>query len=206
MRLTGDDTSGSLVGLSFVDAFRAQEFLLAAKSLDANKHLKLNDAVIVVKNTDGRTTVQETHDLQPASSAISGAVWSGFIGLILGGPVGWVAGTVLGAGTGAAAAKVIDLGISDEWVEWFRDEVEPGTTTVVLLVEDVDRNMLVAEAARFNGAKLVMSTFEPSTMQRIGDALGSTIPVVHHDDDTAEHDTASGAADDEITSGAAGED
>ncbi len=181
MRLTGDDTSGSLVGLSFSDAFRAQEFLLAAKSLDANKRLKLNDAVVVVKKDDGRTMVEETTDLQANRTVFSGAVWSGFVGLIIGGPVGWVAGTVLGAGTGAAAAKVIDLGISDEWVEWFRDEVEPGTTTVILLVEDVDRNALVAEAERFSGAKLVMSTFEPSTMQRIGDALGSTIPVQHHD-------------------------
>ena len=50
--MTGDDTSGSLVGLSFDDAFRAQEFLLAAKSLDAGGQLKLNDAVVVVKNTE----------------------------------------------------------------------------------------------------------------------------------------------------------
>lgn len=192
MRLTGDDTSGSLVGLSFRDAFRAQEFLLAAKSLDANKRLKLNDAVVVVKNIDGRTMVQETTDLQPGRTAWSGAVWSGLIGLVIGGPVGWVAGTVLGAGTGVAAAKVIDLGISDEWVEWFRDEVEPGTTTVILLVEEVDRNALVAEAARFNGAKLVMSTFDASTMQRIGEALGSTIPVQHHDPDVPVGETLEG--------------
>ncbi len=172
-----------MVGLSFSDSFRAQEFLLAAKSLDASNQLKLNDAVIVVKNTDGRTMVQETTDLQATRTAWSGAVWSGLIGLVIGGPVGWVAGTVLGAGTGVAAAKVVDLGISDEWVEWFRDEVAPGTTTVILLLEDVDRNALITEAARFNGAKLVMSTFEPSTMQRIGEALGSTIPVQHHEPD-----------------------
>ncbi len=190
MRLTGDDTSGSLVGLSFDDAFRAQEFLLAAKSLDAGGQLKLNDAVVVVKNSDGRTMVQETTDLQATRSAFSGAVWSGLIGLVIGGPVGWVAGIVLGAGTGAAAAKVIDLGISDEWVEWFRDEVEPGSTTVILLVEDADRNALVAEAARFNGAKLVFTTFEPSTMERIGEALGSEIPVQHHDPEISSAATA----------------
>lgn len=179
MRVTGDDTSGSLVGISFTDAFRAQEFLLAAKSLEAKGKLKLNDAVIVTKNAEGRTMVQETTDLQSTQTAWSGAVWSGLIGLVIGGPVGWIAGTVLGAGTGVAAAKVVDLGITDEWVTWFRDEVAPGTTTVILLVEDVDRNALIAEAARFTGAKLVLTTFEEGTMQRISEALGSTIPVNH---------------------------
>lgn len=179
MRVTGDDTSGSLVGISFSDSFRAQEFLLAAKSLEAKDKLKLNDAVIVSKFPDGRTVVTETTDLQTKQTAWSGAVWSGLIGLVIGGPVGWIAGTVIGAGTGVAAAKVVDLGITDEWVSWFRDEVAPGTTTVVLLVEEADRNALVAEAARFTGAKLVLTTFEASTMQRISEALGSTIPVDH---------------------------
>ncbi len=194
--MTGDK-SGTLVGLSFGDAFRAQEFLLAAKRLDAKDRLKLNDAVIVVKNVDGKTMVQETTDLQATRTAWSGAVWSGLVGLVLGGPVGWVAGTVLGAGTGVAAAKVIDLGISDEWVDWFRDEVEPGTTTVILLVEEVDRNALIKEAARFSGAKLVMSTFDASTMERIGEALGSTIPVIHNEPAPTEHEVVAPAPTDD---------
>lgn len=188
MRVTGDDNAGSLVGISFDNAFRAQEFLLAAKGLEAKQQLKLNDAVVVVKTEQGKTVVQETTDLQPARTAWSGAVWSGLFGLIIGGPVGWIAGTVLGAGTGVAAAKVVDLGITDEWVAWFRDEVQPGTTTVVLLVEDVDRNALIAEAKRFTGARLVYTSFEQATMQRIGDALGSVIPFVHNDETSGDPD------------------
>jgi uncharacterized membrane protein len=46
-------------------------------------------------------------------------------GLILGGPVGWLAGTAIGAGTGVVRAKMIDLGVPDEWVQWFRDAVQP---------------------------------------------------------------------------------
>jgi uncharacterized membrane protein len=91
--------------------------------------------------------------------------------LILGGPVGWVAGLAVGAGTGAITAKVVDLGISDEWVKWFREAVRPGTVTVVLLVENLDHNALVQEAARFTGAELVYANLDDQMIERVKTAL-----------------------------------
>jgi len=103
----------TLVGVSFGDAFRAQEFLTAATRLAANQRLRLLDAVFVTKNDSGHTTVRETVDPTPGRSALSGALWAGLFGLILGGPVGWAIGAGVGAGTGAVAARVIDHGVSD---------------------------------------------------------------------------------------------
>lgn len=162
----------SLVGVSFDTPFRAQEFLVAVTGLAAAKRLKLKDAVTVVKDEAGNTTAHETIDPTPGRSALSGAMWSGLFGLILGGPVGWIAGMAVGAGAGAVSAKVMDLGIPDEWVSWFREAVRPGTVTVVLLVEDLDRNALVEEASRFSGAELVHATFDDSTIARLREALG----------------------------------
>ena len=160
-----------LVGISFDDAFRAEEFLSAARGLASRGRLVLVDAVLVRKEDDGRTVVHETTDLQAGRSAWSGAVWAGLFGLILGGPVGWVAGAAVGAGGGALAAKVIDHGISDEWVEWFREAVTPGTVTVALLAEDLDEEALVTEAARFAGAQLVYANLDPATIDRVKSAL-----------------------------------
>jgi uncharacterized membrane protein len=161
----------TLVGISFDDVFRAQEFLTAAKGLAAKGDLTLRDAVLVMKNDEGQTMVHETIDPQPGRTALSGAIWAGLFGLILGGPVGWVAGLAVGAGTGAVAAKVIDLGISDEWVAWFRETVEPGTVTVALLVEELNRDALVKEAARFTGAELVYANLDDATIKRVEAAL-----------------------------------
>jgi len=166
-----------LVGVSFEDLFRAQEFLTAATRLAARGELVLRDAVIVAKDEGGATHVKETIDPQPGRSALSGAMWTGLLGLVLGGPVGWVAGLAVGAGAGAVAAHVIDLGISDEWVAWFREAVQPGTSTVALLVSDLNRDALVAEASRFTGAKLVYANLEQSTLDRLADALGSAAPA-----------------------------
>ena len=170
-----DESYETLVGISFADLFRAQEFLTAASRLNATKRLVLKDAVIVVKNDSGNTVVRETIDPQPARSAVSGAVWTGILGLLLGGPVGWLAGTAVGAGAGAVTAKVMDYGIPDEWVRWFREAVQPGTATVALLVTELDRNALIAEVERFQGAHLVYANLDDVTLDRIRRALGEAV-------------------------------
>ncbi len=166
------DTDQALIGLSFGDAFRAQEFLTAMTRLASVGALQLRDAVFVSKDDKGDVKVRETVDPQPGRSALSGAMWSGLLGLIIGGPVGWVAGMGIGAGAGAITAKVVDIGIPDEWVDWFRAAVHEGTTTVVILAEDVDIGALEDEVRRFAGAELVHSTLPAYAIQGLRDALG----------------------------------
>ena len=173
------DIPQTLVGISFENAFRAQEFLVAATGLAAAGKLKLKDAVTVVKDDSGKTVVHETVDPTPARAAFSGAMWAGLFGLILGGPVGWIAGLAVGAGAGAVTAKVMDLGVPDEWVAWFRDVVQPGTATVVLLVEVLNQNALVAEAARFTGAELVYANLDDATIERVRGAFANNAPAAH---------------------------
>lgn len=161
----------ALIGVSFEDAFRAQEFLTAMTRLASKQRLRLRDAVFVAKDDQGEVRVQETVDLQAGRTALSGAMWTGLLGLIVGGPVGWVAGMGLGAGAGAITAKVVDLGVPDEWVEWFRAAVHEGTTTVVVLAEDVDVSALHDELTRFAGAELVHATLPGSAIDSLRSAL-----------------------------------
>jgi len=186
----------TLVGISFADTFRAQEFLTATGRLASQERLKLVDAVFVTKDENGRTMVRETTDPGPGRSALSGALWASLFGLILGGPVGWVVGAGVGAGTGAVAAKIIDHGVSDEWVAWFRDAVASGTTTLALLVENLDPAALVAELERFAGARLVYANLDPQWLERMRTALaepGAVVTSPPADDETS---AATGAPDD----------
>lgn len=167
------DEDQTLIGISFGDPFRAQEFLTAANRLNANESIEMKDAVVVVKDDDGRVNVRETIDPQPGRTALSGGMWAGLFGLILGGPVGWIAGAAVGAGAGVVTARVVDLGIPDDWVEWFRKAVQPGTATVALLVGDFDRDTLVAEVARFSGAQLIYANVDAALHDRLAGALGT---------------------------------
>lgn len=175
----GDDATGIehidsdqvLLGLSFSDGFRAQEFLTAMTRLSSVGSLQLRDAVILRKDDDGDVRVRETIDPQPGRTAMSGAAWTGLLGLLVGGPVGWIAGMGIGAGAGAITAKVVDIGVPDEWVDWFRLAVHDGTTTVVVLAEDVNFPALEAEVHRFAGADLVHSTLPAASIDQLRKAL-----------------------------------
>lgn len=172
----------TIVGISFDDAFRAQELLTAASRLASKGVLQVLDAVTIIKDESGKTYVRETIDPSPVQSALSGSVWAGLFGLILGGPVGWIAGAAIGAGAGAARAKIVDLGVPDEWVGWFREAVQPGTVTLVLLLGNFDREAAFAELERFSGGHLVHANLEPDAIARIRRALDDgSAPAVMSD-------------------------
>ncbi len=166
-----DPDAQVIIGVSFDNVIKAQEYLLAMGRLRQSGVLELHDAVTVTKSDDGKVNVTETIDPTPGKAAISGGMWLGLLGLFIGGPIGWVAGIGLGAGAGAVAAKVIDLGIPDEWVDWFKDTVEPGTSTVIILARHVQVHALAKEAERFEGAELLYTSLPDDAMNELDDAF-----------------------------------
>jgi len=173
-RVVSDPGAPVIIGVSFDSTIKAQEYLLAMSRLRQEGVLQLKDAVTVTKQDGGKVAVTETIDPTPGRAAISGGMWLGLLGLFVGGPVGWIAGIGIGAGAGAVAAKVVDLGIPDEWVDWFKDAVEPGTSTVVVLAEHVQVHALAEEARRFRGAELLYSSMSPSAMDQLDAAFDGT--------------------------------
>jgi uncharacterized membrane protein len=170
-RVVSDPGAPVIIGVSFDSPLKAQEYLIAMTRLRQDGVLQLKDAVTVTKQDDGKIAVTETIDPTPGRAALSGGVWLGLLGLFIGGPVGWIAGIGIGAGAGAVAAKVVDLGIPDEWVDWFKDAVEPGTSTVVILAEHVHVHALAEEARRFRGAELLYTSMSPSAMDELDAAF-----------------------------------
>lgn len=170
-RPVSDPDAPVIIGVSFDNRLKAQEYLLAMGRLREQGDLDLKDAVIVAKNDEGKVVVTETIDPTPGRAAASGAVWTGLLGLLVGGPVGWIAGIGIGAGAGAVTAKIVDLGIPDDWVDWFKEAVHPGTSTVVILAEHVHVPNLADEARRFQGAELLYTSMSDSGMAQLDDAF-----------------------------------
>lgn len=172
-RVVSDPDAPVIIGVSFDRPVRAQEYLLAMRGLREQGGLELKDAVVVTKDKDGSVKVAETIDPTPGRAAVSGGMWTGLLGLFIGGPVGWIAGIGIGAASGAVAAKMIDLGIPDEWVAWFKSAVRPGTSTVVILAEHVHVRALADEASRFAGAELLYTSMADSAYEQLTAAFGS---------------------------------
>jgi uncharacterized membrane protein len=170
---TGERRSPSrLAAISFRDDLRAVEFMTAMTRLARDGRLSLRDAVFVVKDEGGKTHVRETRDLQPGSTALGAGLWSGLFGLLLGGPVGMLVAGGIGAGAGAITAKVVDVGVTDEFVDQLREMVQPGTTTVALLGDEIDADAVLAELERFEGARYVAGNLPLEGIKRVREALG----------------------------------
>jgi len=166
-----DPDAQVIIGVSFDNVMKAQEYLLAMGRLRQDGVLELHDAVTVTKDDDGKVNVTETIDPTPGKAAVSGGMWLGLLGLVVGGPIGWAAGIGIGAGAGAIAAKAIDLGIPDEWVDWFKETVEPGTSTVIILARHVQVRALAEEATRFQGAELLYTSLPDDAIDQLDDAF-----------------------------------
>jgi uncharacterized membrane protein len=167
-----------LAAISFDDDLKATEFMTAAIRLARDRQIVLHDAVFVIKDADGRTHVRETQDLQPGSTAVGVGLWSGLFGLLLGGPVGMLVAGGIGAGAGAITAKLVDVGVTDDFVQQLREMVQPGTTTVALLVDHVNRDAVLRELQRFQGGKYVAGNLPLEGIRAVREALGDEASTI----------------------------
>ena len=67
-----------------------------------------------------------------ASGAVGGGFWGVLIGLIFMNPL---LGLVVGAGAGAVAGALSDVGINDDFMKQLAEKLTPGTSALFVLVD-----------------------------------------------------------------------
>jgi uncharacterized membrane protein len=183
-----------LVVIAVDDPSKAQEMLIAAGRLAKNDKLGIDDAVIITKNADGHSHKLETTDMTPLEGGLGGAFWGLLLGTLIAGPVGGIVTGAVTGGAGALIAKIVDKGISDEFIEQMEDLLEPGHAALCLLTSFADNETAIHELNRFDG-KLIWSNLPPEAALEVNAALAAgdtdaAIPV----SPTGEDDTGSGPA------------
>lgn len=163
--------NSKLLVISFDDALRAQEFLIAAARLQRDDELQLHDAVIIRRDSDGTSRVTETTDVTPGQAGVGAGVWGLLLGTLFGGPIGGLVVGAATAGGGALYAKLRDTGVKDATIEQLRSAVPPGRTAVALLVSHVSVADLQRELTRFPNAELVETDMPPAAVNAVQEAL-----------------------------------
>jgi len=159
----------SLVVLGFENQFAAEEMLTALHRMSAEGTLLLQDAVFVTKTDKGKVRVVETTDPSPGQAALSGAFWGLLFGVLLFIPV---IGMAIGAGTAALMAKLVDTGISDDFVKQLRESIQPGKVYLAALVSHVNPDKALEEMRRYAGmAEVITTNLPPDAVARLEDAL-----------------------------------
>ena len=108
------------------------------------------DAAVIIRDEKGEIEISETSDPSTKRGALVGGVIGGFLGLI-GGPAGVGIGAAAGAALAGYATSKMDLGIPDDELESIADSLQPGTSAMVVIVNDAWVETLLAKLSTYNG-------------------------------------------------------
>jgi uncharacterized membrane protein len=134
-----------MVAIAYPDEHRAEEVYRVLKGM---KHeLDLDDAVYVVRNSQGEVAVHQTQH------HIGKGVTRGAAAGLLIGALAFVPGLgiAVGAGVGALAGKKEDYGINDTFIDQLSANLTPGSSALFLLVSNVTIDTVLPAVSAYGG-------------------------------------------------------
>ena len=137
--------------VTFDNEEQGEKALKALRKWKNEKEIDLGDAVVIVKDEEGKIKVHETSEFTTRRGAVSGGVAGLVVGTVLGGPIG---GLLLGAAAGALAGKKIDLGVSNDEIAAVSESMESCTSAIAVQIKSVKNKELLAAAIRQSGGKI----------------------------------------------------
>ena len=150
------------------DAFALRQELGAAQK---EYLLKLEDAVVVTRPTEGEYQLHQALNLTGAG-ALTGTFWGGLIGLLFLNPL---AGAAIGAASGALAGSATDYGINDDFIRQIGKTVPVGSGAVFILAQDFNLDKLMPRLEKYEGrARVIQTSLSDADEARLREALAGT--------------------------------
>jgi uncharacterized membrane protein len=143
----------TLIAIGYPDETTATAAADEAQRLAGDLIIQPDAIAVIRRDREGKYHVTTNHH-----AVGGGATWGMFWGLLFGMlffiPV---FGMALGAGMGALMGKVTKSGIDKQFEEQVRELVQPGTSALFLIVEQVTPDKAVEAMSRFGGTVLKTS-------------------------------------------------
>jgi len=124
----------------------AERLFDLAGDLAKQELLQLQDAAYAYRDDKGKVRIHQAVSLTGAGAA-SGALWGTLIGMLFLMPV---AGLAIGAGTGALAGKLADVGINDDTIKQIGGQLEQGKAAVFLLARSATVDKVIDAIKPYN--------------------------------------------------------
>jgi uncharacterized membrane protein len=155
--------SSNMVVMTFSNEYTAEQVRDRLVELQKAHLIKVDDAVVVVRGQDGKVKVK-----QAGAGALSGAFWGMLIGLLFFVPF---FGLAVGAAIGAVAGSMRDYGIDDTFIKEVGNAIQPGTSAIFVLVQQVTVDKVVEQLRPFGG-KIVRTSLSAENEAKLKDAFG----------------------------------
>lgn len=138
-----------LVVIEYDDEYKALEVRIKLLKLQSEYLIVMDDAVVAVKNADGKVKLHQPVNLT-AVGAARGGLWGSLIGLMFLNPL-------LGAAVGAASGALTDIGVNNEFMKKIADGFKPGTSALFVLVREATPDKVMDEIKGYGGTVLQTS-------------------------------------------------
>ena len=163
------DAPVQLIVAAFEDEGTADEALTALKQAKRDRLIGIESAAVLRKDDKGKLHIKETADMGTAKGALLGGGIGAVIGIIA--ETALAVPLVIGGLIGGLAARLRDSGFNNNRLKRFGDDLPPGSSVIVALVEH-------------RWVEDVSAALEESATDVITDALSDDIVTQlesHHD-------------------------
>jgi uncharacterized membrane protein len=158
----------TLVVIDYESEVKAEEVRLALLKMQKEYLIDLEDAVVVVRDANGRVKLRQLYNLTVAGAA-RGGFWGALMGLIFLNPL---FGFAIGAAAGAVSGALTDVGIDDNFMKNLGETLKPGTAALCVLIRQMTPDKVLQEIQKFGGT-LIKTNLCHENEAKLRDALAS---------------------------------
>ena len=158
----------TLVIIEYDDQFKAEEVRLTLMKMQKDYLIDLADAVVAVKDQNGKVRLHQAVNLT-AAGGVSGGFWGTLIGLMFLNPL---LGMAVGAAAGAVSGALTDVGINDQFMKELAETMKPGSSTLFVLVRKATPDK-VLEELQGTGGKVLRTSLSHEDEAKLQAALST---------------------------------
>ena len=143
----------TFAAIAYDDPYKAQEVRLTLVKLQREYLIDLEDAVVAVKDENGKLKLHQAMNLT-AAGAVSGGFWGTLIGMLFLNPL---LGAAVGASAGAVSGALSDIGIDDDFMKKLADGLQNNSSVLFVLVRKSTPDKVLDEIKKYGGTVLQTS-------------------------------------------------
>jgi uncharacterized membrane protein len=162
-----------LVVIEFPSEAKSEEVRQRVLDMQKDYLIELGDAVIAVKQPNGRVKLNQLFHPAAAGAAM-GTMWGTLIGLIFLMPL---LGAAVGAASGAVGGALTDVGIDNRFMKDVAASIEAGNAALFLLIRKVTADKVLADLKGVGG-KVLRTSFDHTKEEALRAALAAAAPSV----------------------------
>lgn len=162
-----------LIVIAYPDEAKAESVRGRLFELQKNYLIDIGDAVVAMKEADGRVKLRQMFS-PTAAGAASGWFWGLLVGVLFMMPI---VGVAAGAAAGALGGALSDFGIDDRFMKDLSASLQPGNAALFLLVLFLLVKTMTADKVlddlRGTGGTLLRTSLDHGKEEALRDALAA---------------------------------